>query len=920
MKSLSIEALPHPAIVIDDSLTIQFTNRQFLQLLGYENERMFAGLPLQTLMAVSELVDGQQFSADIGDAEGHVIHVLVQVRLEPQSGGFLVVLHQETAAQAGSKESIECRLARSLVSARNYEDSFQNLLQQLSEHFGFSAGAVFLKQEIEAALDFMYSYNLPKQILQFLRSHDSGEWSGIRSPLYFSRTSPENPISPLLRQHGVYSMLLIPTNNELSLHALFVLLSFTPAQFGEEDLADAKEVAKYLEKIVARLSNEQKLESAEKLFRSLVRSMPSGLIVRDRSEKITFYNLAAARLFGLRNDTSLVPNVIAKELKILHRNGEIAVQQKLPSIVSLREGRKIRNYEMKIIRSDGSSRWVSINSEPLFREGELKPYASVATFRDITENRKIVQEIERARQTAEEASKSKSRFLANISHEIRTPLSGIMGMTDILVGADITAEQREQLLLMKTAEESLLDIINKVLELSKIESGNIIIENNTFLLRSTVKKAVLPLFMGKQSSDLTLDIQISEEIPNVLIGDALRLQQVLANLVSNAIKFTDHGQITVTVSLQKQTNSSVKLCFAVKDSGVGIPEDELERIFEKFQQVDSSFSKRHQGSGLGLSITRQLIEIMGGEIWVESTPGKGSNFFFTINFMLSGGKGNTDEKKSDVIPSHSYPLSILLAEDNELNQKSISYFLREMGHKVEIAENGKEALEKLRQKRYELILMDIQMPVMNGLEATRKIRASDTSHFNSQIPIIALTAYAMKEDVHHILSSGMNAYVSKPLSRDILAQAISSVLRYEDDLDHDFSEYHELDPQGSNEKDAKRTDFSAFIQDYLGDLDIAKQLLELFHRDVPGRIAEIESALSSDNLQHTVDVFHSLTNNLSAVRLYILANLSRNLEREALRGNSERVQELFPGFKAELQESLKHSEEYLQEINRMRSH
>ncbi|MFW6361016.1 MAG: ATP-binding protein [Spirochaetota bacterium] len=918
MKGISIDALPQPAMVIDSALTIQFANQRFVQLLGYQNERMFAGLPLHSLMPVTKLDSGQEFAADIGHADGNTIKVLVQVLLEPHSGGYLVLLSDESHQKQMLEESIECRLARALVSASDAEQTYQELLKYIAQYFGFSAGAVYIKRENEPNLDFKYSYNLPASILHFLHMNDSRDWAaGIRGPQFFSQNSHVNPISPLLREQGVDSMLLIPIEDETGLYVIFTLFSFENPRFRESRMSEVSRVADYLGKIVLRLSNGEKLESAEKLFRSLVRSMPSGLIVRDRSEQIVFYNLAAARLFGLRNDTHLDPQVIFKDVKVLHRNGETAVQSKLPSIVSLKEGRKIRNYELKVIRSDGSYRWLSVNSEPLFRAGEVAPYAAVATFRDITENRKIVQEIERARQIAEEASKSKSRFLANISHEIRTPLSGVMGMTDILLGSELNTEQREQLLLMKDAEESLLDIINKVLELSKIESGNIIIENNTFLLRSTVKKAVLPLYMGTQPAELTMDINIADDVPNVLIGDAQRVQQVLANLVSNAIKFTDRGRISVNVSLQKKLRNSVKLCFAVKDSGMGIPESELERIFENFQQVDSSFSKRHQGSGLGLSITRQLVEIMGGEIWVESFPGKGSSFFFTIDFMLADGEKSKDRRQKGAFPSHTYSLSILLAEDNMLNQKSISYFLKEMGHTVEIAQNGKEALEKLRRNKYDLVLMDVQMPVMNGLEATRSIRKADGSRFDPQIPIVALTAYAMKEDVHHILSSGMNAYVSKPLSRDILAQAIGSVLHHEDEPDYSFIGQQDTFSGVSQASEEDLTDFSIFVQDYQGDLDIAKQLLELFYRDVPGKIEEIEAELSADHIQHTVDMFHSLTNNLSAVRLYGLANMSRNLEREALRGNSDRLQELFPEFKSELKQALRHSQDYLTQINRM---
>lgn len=909
MKSLSIDALPYPAVVIDSTHTIRFTNQEFVRLLGYENERMFAGFSLSTLVQIPELRHGRQFSAVLTHADGYEINVSVHVQTEPHSGGFLALFTPEAADVKAEHESMECKLSRALFSSADNAHTYQDLLKQLSEHFGFSGGALFLKRESEAYLDFKYVYNLPESVLKFLQSHDSREWAGINSPLFFSREGRENPISPLLEQQGVHSMLVIPIYDETTLHAIFALFSFSSPAFDATEMADVRAIADYLKKIFYRLSHEENLESAEKLFRSLVRSMPSGLIVRDRSEKIIFYNLAAARLFGLRNDTSIDPQTIVKELKILHTNGELVDPDRLPSIVSLREGRKIRNYELKIIRSDRSQRWLSINSEPLFHPGEITPYAAVATFKDITENRRIVQEVEQARQVAEEASKSKSRFLANISHEIRTPLSGIMGMTDILLSSGIKNEQREQLLLMKDAEESLLDIINKVLELSKIESGNIIVENNTFLLRSTLKKAVLPLFMGIQPSELSLDIDIPDEIPNVLIGDALRLQQVLTNLVSNAVKFTERGLISVAVSLQKETADSVALCFTVRDSGVGIPESEFKRIFDTFQQVDSSFSKRHQGSGLGLSITRQLVEIMGGEIWVESTPGKGSSFFFTISFMRGSRDWNRGSDHHGTFPSQSSSLSILLAEDNELNQKSISYFLREMGHKVELAQNGKEALERLRQRKFDLVLMDVQMPVMNGLEATRRIRKADTSLFNPHIPIIALTAYAMKDDVHHILSSGMNAYVAKPLSRGILAQAIGSVLH------HNFTEQQEIYSHVPGEKDEGLADFSTFVQDYQGDLEIAKQLLELFNRDVPGRIEEVEEAFAADNLQHTVDVFHSLTNNLSAVRLYSLGNISRALEREVLRGNTDSVKELYTDFKAGLEAAVTQAQHYLSQID-----
>ena len=984
MKSLSIDALPFAAAVIDASFVILTLNRRCVELIGGENESYFSGLPLQDLLyshtqeglqrIITEHIGGKPFKLSLIHVKGHIFRVIVRVQPEPLSEGFLVILEPDPDSEGakvvetetvlsikpesrlksklrsklksrhklgrdkiGAKslvsesESIECILARVLVTAPHYAQSYQGLIERVSSFFGFTGGALYLKSANETQLDFKYSHGLSEPFIHFLSTQSSRDWSGIQKPLLFDRKSRKTPISPLLEQQGVQAMLLLPVTAEDLLHGLVVLFAFTPQEEYGTHLTELEAVVYYLGKLFVRLNYEEKLDSSEKMFGSLLRSMPNGLLVRDKSEKVVLYNLAAARLLGLRNDTSLNPDTLMKGLQVLNKNGEVVEQEKLPSMVSLREGRKIRNYELQIIRTDGSYRWVSINGEPLFHDGEISPYASVVTLKDITENRRILRERERAKETAELANQTKSRFLANISHEIRTPLSGIMGMTDILLTADLQHEQHEQLLLMKDAEESLLDIINKVLELSKIESGNIIVENYTFQLRSTVKRAVMPLFIEKQHSELYLDIQVADEVPNILIGDAQRLQQVLANLVSNAVKFTPCGTISVSVSLKQPVGEGVTLLFTVKDSGVGISEEDIETIFDSFQQGDSNFSKKQQGFGLGLSITKQIIEIMGGKIWVESTPGRGSSFFFTVSFLLGSGEAKKNNSQKDSTPSPAHSLSILLVEDNELNQKSIAYFLSEMGHEVEIAENGSTALTLLSRKNFDLVLMDVQMPVMNGLDATQKIRNSDGTLFNSQIPIIALTAYAIKEDVHNILSYGMNAYVTKPLTRDILAQAIGSVFQFEsqnqDDKKSKTPAAGESDPeklQGLDNSatvllaDESLTDFSTFIQDYQGDIDIAQQLLELFYRDVPDKMASIEEALSKGELQNTVDDFHSLTNNLSAVRLYSLGNISRFLERESLRGNIEEVEEQFPAFQEELREAVQQAQHYLAIIRDMR--
>ncbi len=933
MKSLSIDALPYPAAVIDSAYSILSTNSLFVELIGYENENMFLGLPIQAILysheqneflkVIEQHKDGKVLRASLIHSQGYILDVKVRISTEPQSGGMLLLLEKQENSEH-SPELIKYKLASALVAVPSYKDAYQRILETVTQYFGFEGGSLYLRRVNESKLELRFSFELSERFQEFLQKHNVKDWNSINYPLFFKSQSRENPISPLLQKQGVHSMLLIPVREDSMLSGVVVLFSFSRFEEPENMFDKIEEISSYLRTIFVRLNHEERLDRAEKLFRSLIHSMPSGVIVRDESEDIILYNLAAARLLSLQNDTSFDPNLLYEHVQIQHADGGPLALDDLPSIVSLREGRKIRNYDLYIIRENGTHRWLSVNAEPLFRAGQVKPYASVATLKDVTENRRILEEIERAKQVAEEANKSKSRFLANISHEIRTPLSGIMGMTDILLSSDLKKEQHEHLMLMKDAEESLLDIINKVLELSKIESGNIIIENNTFMLRTMVKKAILPLFMGKQSSELTLDIYIEDSVPDILIGDALRIQQVLANLVSNAIKFTERGIITVSVRLEKDEEHYASLCFAVQDTGIGIPENQQKRIFENFQQVDASFSKKHQGSGLGLSITKQIVEIMGGKIWVESAPMKGSTFSFTLSFTKGKSMKTNRSQVTDKNPAPAAELSILLAEDNLLNQKSISYFLKEMGHSVEVAVNGNEALKKVERNKFDLILMDVQMPVMNGLEATRKIRAAQDASFDTQIPIIALTAYAMKEEIHHILSSGMNAYVSKPLSREILAEAISSVFRNRDikgkqreATDPESKRFQDKIPEIDIENEDELTDFNTFVQDYQGDLDIAKQLLELFYRDVPGRIRAIEEALEEHTVNSTVDEFHSLTNNLSAVRLYSLGNISRTLEREALRGNLEQVKQQFSAFKQELFRAVKQSQHYLSIIQEM---
>jgi PAS domain S-box-containing protein len=531
--------------------------------------------------------------------------------------------------------------------------------------------------------------------------------------------------------------------------------------------------------VTERKKVELALEKEREFLSAMLDTMCEGIVACDAQGVLTTFNAASRHFHGLP-EKPIPATQWAEHYQLFQADGHTVMEMKDIPLFRALQGEPVRNVEMVIASHCDSPRLVLSNGQAIYSPSGEKLGAVVA-MHDITERKEAEialhakneelerqkTELDRARGAALASARAKSEFLANMSHEIRTPMNGVIGMAGLLLDTQLTGEQRDYARIIQGSGDTLLKIINDILDFSKIEAGKLTIETAQFDLREAVEGAAGLLAPQAQEAGLTLVTRIAPEIPTWLLGDAGRIRQILTNFIGNAIKFTPSGEISVNASLVDGADGPVRIRLGVQDTGIGIPPHRQAAIFESFTQADGSTTRKYGGTGLGLTICRQLTELMGGRIGLESTPGDGSNFWVELPLeicraqtvvsgpIFSGAPGAATARRD-------LGLRVLLAEDNPINQKVAVRLLTNWGCAVETVVNGFEAVEALERQSYDLVLMDVQMPELSGLEATEEIRRRERGS-GRRVPIFAMTANAMEGDRDECLAAGMDDYISKPV-------------------------------------------------------------------------------------------------------------------------------------------------------------
>jgi two-component system, sensor histidine kinase len=575
------------------------------------------------------------------------------------------------------------------------------------------------------------------------------------------------------------------------------IIDTKPRRFSSDDLKTLQDMADLIIERVRLLTLALDADERSRLLidanrlaaraQVVLATMSDGVVVQDRTGAIVSANDSAGSTLGLTVEQLIGLKSIDPRWQTINEDGSALPGQHHPAMITLATGLPVNNVTLGVEQPDQARRWLRVSSRPLFEDDPEQPSHAVVTFSDITEIVEKSRALKKAQEVADAASRAKSAFLANVSHEIRTPLNAVIGLTSVLSQSRLGAAEIEMVELIKTSGETLERLLSDILDVSKIEAGKLELSLGPMDLHATISAAAQLIGLRADEKGIEFSVNFGPDTSGQFLGDGIRLRQIITNLASNAIKFTSEGKVTLNVDIdenRKGRASDTWVKIAVNDTGRGFDEETASRLFSRFEQADSSITRAYGGTGLGLSICKSLTEMMGGTIESRSTLGVGSTFCITIPLIrLAAAKSAPDllprpagggENQSDDAEA---PLRVLMAEDHPINQRVTSLCLASINAEIVIAQNGRIAVDDFKAASFDIILMDMQMPEMDGLQATRLIRHFEAERHLPRTPIAMLSANAMPEQVQAALEAGCDHHIAKPVTPASLIEGIEEAMR-----------------------------------------------------------------------------------------------------------------------------------------------
>jgi PAS domain S-box-containing protein len=988
--------------------------------------------------APGEKIYVQVVKTPICDADGRVIGI---------QGIFWDVTERYRAER---RLAVQHSTTRALAESATLSEATPKIVQTICDDLGWDVGAIWRVDEAACVLRCVETWHRPgwdvtdfeERTRQSTFSSGVGlpgrVWAAAQPAWIVDVTEDTNfPRAPYALKAGLHGAFGFPITLNGQVLGVIEFFSREVRQPDNSILEMMATIGSQIGQFIERRDAEEELVHERYLLHSLMDNVPDAIYFKDSNSRFIRINRALAIRFGLSDPVEATGKTDFDYFTAEHAAPAYEDEREV-----MQSGFPIVGKEEKETWSSGEETWVSSTKMPL-HDPDGKICGTFGISRDITRRKRAEAELRKAKEDAEAATRAKSEFLANMSHEIRTPLNGIIGMTELALDTDLTGEQREYLSMVKSSADHLLQVINDILDFSKIEAGKLDLEPIEFNLRDSLDDTLATLALRAHKKGLELLDYVQSDVPDALVGDPGRLRQIVVNLVGNAIKFTERGEVVVRVEPESQSDSHVCLHFAVTDTGIGISPDKLDRLFKAFSQVDASTTRKYGGTGLGLAISSQLVQMMGGRIWLESEAGRGSTFHFSAQFDVSptpairsrieperlhglpvlvvddnatnrrilqemltnwrmnptvveGGAAALQEltqarqagKPYDLIlldsmmpemdgfalaqrikddpklvgatlmmlssadrrgdaarcrqlgvaaflvkpvrqselldaimtalsptahaesrgtaPAFAFEqaersLRLLLAEDNAVNQELAVRLLEKRGHTVTVVQNGKEAVHALfvessapdgcMRPEFDAVLMDVQMPEMDGFEATATIRMKEQSTGGRHMPIIAMTAHAMKGDRERCLAAGMDGYVAKPLQPKQLFNVVESIVS---------ASGHSEPIVANTEAPELPFDESTALERVAGDMELLRELVRIFIAECPSMLAEVRSAIDQADAAQLRRAAHTLKGSVANFGASAVVQAAQCLETAGREQNLGGASESFQRLQAEL--------------------